>query len=398
MKLKSKSLTIAIAVLLCVALICIFATSKLWTTNAVAAVRDVPIEQGAMDNQSIFNSFEDAYLSQLGDTTYFEGIKRLDSKALSTLDFISERDFDSIPEDAKIKYNFSYNKETNIVTLSAKMILPDGTTEIDELTGVGFVNEKGEIDAAMNVDGESILLSEMRNAGMIENCGWFSRLFKKVAKVVTVAAVAVAAVALVVVTVGTAAPAVVAAGIGVTTAVVTTDVATAATIGVYAAFTAAIAAGVLLTAELAEQYYPGIGATESMVNGTRVVTSQWSKTKTKSLARDIVIAETRTNPENPAKYFHVTKYSNVVGVVAIELKGYTSSVMSSNMARESWSSLTGEKPDALSVISAAFPNLPKVHEPHGMPHYHAEEKNGEHAKGRYGDHVVHSFYDGYLVA
>lgn len=155
-------------------------------------------------------------------------------------------------------------------------------------------------------------------------------------------------------TVGTAAPAVVAAGIGVTTAVVTTGVATAATIGVYAAFTAAIAAGVLLTAELAEQYYPGIGATESMVNGTRVVTSQWSKTKTKNLARDIVIAETRTNPENPAKYFHVTKYSNVVGVVEIELKGYTSSVMSRNMARESWSSLTGVKPDALSVISAAF--------------------------------------------
>ena len=45
-------------------------------------------------------------------------------------------------------------------------------------------------------DGESILLSEMNEAGMIQNCGWFSSLIKKVVKVavqvVTVAAVVVA--------------------------------------------------------------------------------------------------------------------------------------------------------------------------------------------------------------
>ena len=32
----------------------------------------------------------------------------------------------------------------------------------------------------MNIDGEGILLSEMRDAGMIQNCGWFSRLIKAI--------------------------------------------------------------------------------------------------------------------------------------------------------------------------------------------------------------------------
>lgn len=164
MKLKSKSLTIAIAVLLCVALICIFATSKLWTTNAVAAVRDIPLEQAGVDNQAIFDSFEDAKLTTIGAVTYFEGKKTLDSEALSTIDYIAEEDFNAIPEDAKVKYNFSYDNETNIVTLRATMIMPDGTYEIDEISGIGFINENNEIDAVMNVEGESVLLSELRDA------------------------------------------------------------------------------------------------------------------------------------------------------------------------------------------------------------------------------------------
>ena len=50
----------------------------------------------------------------------------------------------------------------------------------------------------MNVDGELILLSELSDKGMIENCGWFSKVLKKVA-VAVVATVAVAAVTAVVV-------------------------------------------------------------------------------------------------------------------------------------------------------------------------------------------------------
>ena len=56
-----------------------------------------------------------------------------------------------------------------------------GEMEIDNITGVGFINENNEIDAVMNIDGEGILLSDTRNAGMIQNCGWFAKLVKGIA-------------------------------------------------------------------------------------------------------------------------------------------------------------------------------------------------------------------------
>ena len=57
----------------------------------------------------------------------------------------------------------------------------------------------------MNDEGESVLLSEMQNAGMIENCGWLSRLIKAAA----VTTVTSAATAVVVATDGTGVGAVV---------------------------------------------------------------------------------------------------------------------------------------------------------------------------------------------
>ncbi|MDD4276150.1 MAG: hypothetical protein PHO33_04140, partial [Clostridia bacterium] len=93
---------------------------------------------------------------------------------------------------------FSYDNETNVVTLSAELKNELGEIQIDTIAGTAFINEYGEIDALMDMDGEYALLSEMQNAGIIENCGWFSSLFKKIV-VAVVVVVAVAAVAAVVV-------------------------------------------------------------------------------------------------------------------------------------------------------------------------------------------------------
>ena len=84
---------------------------------------------------------------------------------------------------------------------------------IDEISGIAFINESGNVDAYMNVDGESMLLSDMQNMGMVENYGWFSKLVKGTAGTVVAAAVIVA-------TGGLAAGAVVTA----TTAVTAVDV------------------------------------------------------------------------------------------------------------------------------------------------------------------------------
>ncbi len=215
---------------------------------AQAQTRTVELTQSAVDVQSLLNEFDNAKLTKVGTTTYFEGFKSINESQLSNFDYISDSDLDKL-EDCITKYNFSYDYESNIVTIAAMAILKDGTVQIDEIKGVGFLSEKNEIDAVMNVDGESVLLSEMRSAGLIENCGWFSKLIKTAAAIVVGAAVVVAAAAAIVVTAGAAAPALVAAGLGITTTAVASGVAAAATIGAYATITAAIAAGVYVAAE-----------------------------------------------------------------------------------------------------------------------------------------------------
>ena len=49
---------------------------------------------------------------------------------------------------------------------------------------MAFVGESGELDAVFDCDGDYILLSELQDAGLIENCGWFKNAFKKIAKAV----------------------------------------------------------------------------------------------------------------------------------------------------------------------------------------------------------------------
>lgn len=250
MKSRWKILTSIASVMLSIMLLITFVlfSNKEKNGTQIAVTHTVKLLQSALDVQSVFDEFEDSSLIRDGSTVYFEGYKSIDSTVLSDADYISESDIDNL-ENCVVKYNFSYDTETNIVTISALATLQDGSIQVDEIAGVGFIDDKNEIDAVVNIDGEGILLSEMRNAGMIENCGWFSKLIKSVAKAVTVVSVAVVAVAAIVVTAGTAAPAVVAAGVGVSTTVISGMVATATTIGAYFSITAAIAAGVYVTAD-----------------------------------------------------------------------------------------------------------------------------------------------------
>ena len=52
------------------------------------------------------------------------------------------------------------------------------------MSGVPFVDENGNLDCVFDCDGEYILLSELQDAGMVENCGWFKNLCKKVSTAV----------------------------------------------------------------------------------------------------------------------------------------------------------------------------------------------------------------------
>lgn len=261
MKTRTKLLTGIIAILLSIVLLFTFVILSNNANNVSqvsANARTIELSESALDAQSVLNEFDDATLTRDGNTVYFEGYKPIDKGVISEIDYISEADFEEL-ENCTTKYNFSYNSETNIVTIAATATLADGTIQVDEISGVGFINDNDEIDAVMNIDGEGILLSEMRDAGMIENCGWFSNLIKKVAIAVAIVATVVAVAAVVVATAGAAAPALIATGVGVASTISAGTAAAAASIAAYATLTAALAAGVYVAADAIDKItYNGI--------------------------------------------------------------------------------------------------------------------------------------------
>lgn len=223
MKTKNKIFTGIIAMILSCVLLFVTVTISPNTNGAgsvSAGTRTVELSHSSVDAQSILDEFENSTLVTEGSVTYFEGYKALDKNQLSEIDYISETDFEEL-EDCQVKYNFSYDSETNIVTLAAAAELPDGSIEVDELYGMAFLDDNGEIDAMMDIDGEFVLLSEMREAGMIQNCGWFTNLIKSVVKVAVATATAIAAAATIVGTSGIGAVAVIAT-VGIATCVAST--------------------------------------------------------------------------------------------------------------------------------------------------------------------------------
>lgn len=214
MKTKTKVITSIIAIMLsCV--IMFTAVAVCGNTKKVGAIsastRTIELSQSTIDAQSILDEFEDGVLTTEGTTTYFSGYKAFDLSDFTEIDYISDIELEEL-ENCKVKYNFSYDSESNIVTIAASTTLPDGIVEVDEILGVGFINDNNEIDAVMNLDGEYILLSELKDAGLIENCGWFSNLFKKIAVAVVAVVVVAAVAATIALTAGAGATAVIAVG------------------------------------------------------------------------------------------------------------------------------------------------------------------------------------------
>lgn len=241
-------------------------------TQAVnASVRTATLNESAVEYATFFSEFDDAELliDKENNALKFSGTKTLSSDLFEEIDLVGMTGNDS--DGIAVRYIFDYNANTNEFYLSVIADMENGEI-IDKWFGVPFTDENGEIDIAFATDDGIIYLSELQDSGVLENCGWFSRILKKVAKVAAV----VAAVAVVVAVVVVAAPAVAAAATTVSTAVAvgggaaafTTGTATAAvaaaaaagaaamgtTAFAIAATTASIATCVALTSYIAEKY------------------------------------------------------------------------------------------------------------------------------------------------
>lgn len=178
---------VALLMLLSAVLIAVLYPKETRQLDLSLQTRTISVEQNVIDYESIFNEYDDAKLERDGSLTTFEGkqtiklsdLEELDEVALSTLD----------DEELTLKYNYSYDYETDLVTLTVVQVetTDDGElieTIVDTIEGTAFVNDAGEIDAVLDLDGETILLSELQETGKLNNCGWFKNLFKKVSKAV----------------------------------------------------------------------------------------------------------------------------------------------------------------------------------------------------------------------
>ena len=248
---------------------CLISANKVTETIRTTKIE---VTRQTIDYQSILDEFEDSELKTENSLTTFVGSKTIILSELDGIDLVSNVDLKEDKID--VKYKFSYDIDTNIVKISAELQDELGKIYIDEIFGAAFINEYGEIDAVMNIDGEGILLSEMRNNGLIANCGWFTNIVKKVVKVAVVsvavgvaATVGVVAGAALVAAASAAAPAVIAVSTGCMTmsaamtgigasvsAAITASAGTALSVGIAAAAaTAGVGIGMAIGKTIAEE-------------------------------------------------------------------------------------------------------------------------------------------------
>lgn len=224
---------------------------------------------------------------------------------------------DTEMENISLTYQTIYDPETNLVTL---FVYSNGEVS-DALVGCPFTKENGEVDVVFSVDDELIYLSELQDAGEIQNCGWFSRALKKIAKVAAVIAVTAVVIAVAAVVVQVAAPAVAtvvaavstgagagagagaaAALLGTTaTASIVSGAATIASTSLAVAATAAVVAGTAYVAGEIEEKYQVI---ENVL--------EYSKKAIKKIS--IAIATTITEITLDRKYY----FAYLTGILNID--------------------------------------------------------------------------------
>ena len=156
-------------------------------------VRNVVLSSEEIDYDAFFNEFDDSTLNvnESKNEVTFVGVKSYDKSMFDEVDFVSISPDD---EEISIEYSFYYSADENKYLLSIIADVEDGVI-VDNWEGTAFIADNNEVDIAFSTDNGVILLSDLEESGVLENCGWFSKLFKTVAKVAAASAAGTAAMA-----------------------------------------------------------------------------------------------------------------------------------------------------------------------------------------------------------
>lgn len=156
----------------CLVAICALSTFIGNKESVSTPTRDVELVKQDVDYQAYLSNFEKAKLIIEDTVATFSGYKTYNLKDFAEIDMVSATQVDN---QITVKYIANYDDKDCSVSLTA-IINGNGETIEDTVYGVAFINEEGTPDAIMDFDGEYILLSELQNIGVIENCGWFKKL------------------------------------------------------------------------------------------------------------------------------------------------------------------------------------------------------------------------------
>jgi hypothetical protein len=188
-----------LSILISVCMITLFAiclTSNNGGNNSMdAPIRNIELVENNVDANSYFEKFDSYELNFSDDKADFIGYDVVKLSELYELDLISE---ETIDNEVLTKYSCTYDYENGVVSLSVSLIEGEEVSIIDTIYGVIIMDEDLNYDVIFDCDGEALLLSEMEEAGMIDNCGFWSKLKKvwnttagKIGTIATVAACAV---------------------------------------------------------------------------------------------------------------------------------------------------------------------------------------------------------------
>lgn len=160
-----------------------------------APVRDVELSCQSLEVDSSFKEFEDYELQIDEQCVNFIGYNDISLSDLEELDLISS---DDISDNTTTKYTCIYDYENGIVSLSVSLVSNEEISIIDTMYGVIIMDEEENFDVVFDCEGETLLLSELEESGVLENCGFWSKLKKvwnstagKIGTIVTVATCAV---------------------------------------------------------------------------------------------------------------------------------------------------------------------------------------------------------------
>lgn len=183
MKTRTKILTSIVAIILSSVLLFIAVTvinNKKTTPNVQASIRTV--ELSVLPNyDNYLKDFTEKSITSDDDSVSFHGIMDYDEKVLDVFDQVALADGIDTTQ-SKIVYDCSFDIEAMQFTFKSILLDENGEMlEIEEIVTDAFVTSTGQLDAYIELDGETYLLSEYVSTDAIEEC-----LFKLLKKIVTV--------------------------------------------------------------------------------------------------------------------------------------------------------------------------------------------------------------------